>query len=372
MSSIQSNKIPFANMARHILAYGNENTIVVQGGPGTGKSSLIQQLKASHPDYPVGYVDCQNLSLGDLAMPIVDPVKLVTKMAPNEVFCISPDKPSIIMLDEIGKCASDEVFNMLLPLLLEHRLGSVYAHPDSIVFATSNLEADQLGDRFPAHALSRVTTVKMSAPTPDEWIKWAIANNITGQLIALVKVLPDVLATYDDLDDAQLNQNPYIFNPRRGKITQYTCHRSLAKCSKYMADFVAGEVDAHDFYCLAAGTVGEACAAQLLNLGELTAKLPSKDLVMLNPRGALDMLHAVSESGLNGAHLLAVTLANNLQSAAELDAVCTFMKMIDHAEVRFLYQQIVTGRDAYASWRPKSQACRDLTAELSELLYTTK
>lgn len=367
--SYETDKIAFSNMARHLLAYGTENTIVVQGGPGTGKSSLIQQITAAHPHFAVGYVDCANLSLGDLAMPVVDSVKMVTKMAPNEVFRADPDKPCVIMLDEIGKCASGEVLNMLLPLLLERRLGSVYLHPDSIVFATSNLESDRLGDNLPAHALSRMTTIKMAAPSPDDWIKWAITHGITPQLIALVKLVPDVLMTYDDLNEDQLALNPYIFNPRRGTISQYTCHRSLAKCSKFMRDFVAGTLPAHDFYCLASGTVGAACAAQLLNLGELTSKLPSKDLVIQDPQGALAQLRALSESGLNGAHLLAATLANSLKSAAELEAVSIFFEMVDHAEVRLLFQQIVTGCAAYAAWRSASAASRRLTAELAELLH---
>ena len=119
---------------------GTVNTVLLQGQPGVGKSAILKTLARQLPDYLPCYIDVANLDLGDLGMPVIDRDEMVTRYAPNARFGIGrgQNRPVLLMLDELGK-ASRPVLNMLLPVILEHRLGDVSLPTGSIVFGTTNL-----------------------------------------------------------------------------------------------------------------------------------------------------------------------------------------------------------------------------------------
>ena len=122
---------------------GTTNTILLRGQPGVGKSSILATLGKELPDYHVCYIDCANLDLGDLAMPVIDRENMTTSYAPNVRFGVGKNqtRPVILMLDELGK-ASRPVMNMLLPTILEQRVGDVQYRTGSIILATTNLDTD--------------------------------------------------------------------------------------------------------------------------------------------------------------------------------------------------------------------------------------
>jgi MoxR-like ATPase len=127
-----------------IATVGKEVTVHLQGQPGIGKSTMLKELAERFPEHIPVYIDCADLDLGDLAMPAMNHESKTTAFYPNERFQLQHGKPVIIMLDEITK-ASEPVKNMLLPVMLERRLGSVQFHPDSIVYSTGNQTTDGVG-----------------------------------------------------------------------------------------------------------------------------------------------------------------------------------------------------------------------------------
>lgn len=173
--------------AHGIGTVGGDVTIIGQGEPGIGKSSMLKVLQQKYPDYEIAYIDCTLLDLGDFALPYTEEIHCqmrsdgevtresfkVTKFAPNARFKFHSGKPVIIMLDEIGK-AMKAVKNVLLTLMLEHRIGDNYAPKGSIVFGTTNLLTDGVGDMLEAHARNRVALVTVRKPDADEWIEWAL------------------------------------------------------------------------------------------------------------------------------------------------------------------------------------------------------
>jgi len=209
---------------------GTTNTILLRGQPGVGKSSILATLGKDLPDYQVCYIDCANLDLGDLAMPVIDRENMTTSYAPNVRFGVGKNqtRPVVLMLDELGK-ASRPVMNMLLPTILEHRVGDVPLPTGSIVFATTNLDTDGVGDNIPAHAYNRMTVTNLANPSPDQWIEWASDNEITPEVMAFAKQYPQVFECYTDLDAKA--KNPYIFNPMTGNVKAYCSPRSLEKAS---------------------------------------------------------------------------------------------------------------------------------------------
>jgi hypothetical protein len=204
MSAINfGSSVSLRDFAMAIHTVGRDVTIIGQGEPGIGKSAMLKFVGEMNPDMQTAYIDCTLLDLGDFALPFTETVEnkltdvnksgtvtKVTKFAPNARFMLHTDKPVIIMLDEIGK-AMKSVKNVLLTLMLEHRIGDSYLPDGSIVFGTTNLASDNVGDMLEAHARNRVAFVTVAKPDADEWIEnYAIPHGIEPTVIAWVKQFP--------------------------------------------------------------------------------------------------------------------------------------------------------------------------------------
>jgi len=271
--------VTLAQSSTLIRNIGATNTLLLRGQPGIGKSSILNTLKRDLPDYQMCYIDVANLDLGDLGMPVIDKETMTTSYAPNVRFGVGRDQrsPVVLMLDELGK-ASRPVLNMLLPVILEHRIGDVQLPTGSIVFGTTNLDTDGVGDNIPAHAFNRMTVVTVANPTSDEWIDWASNNGVAPEVMAFAKQYPQVFDCYADLD--KKDKNPYIFNPLTGNTRAFCSPRSLAKASNIIAQ---REVLGAALIPALAGTVGEAAARDMEALVNLADQLPTFDAVVASP-----------------------------------------------------------------------------------------
>lgn len=357
--------VSFNDAKWFIETFGDQHTVLLRGTPGIGKSAILHSLANDDrfkDTHNVGYIDCANLDLGDIAMPLVDSVKMVTNYAPNARFKLHEDKPVIIMLDELGK-ATPSVMNMLLPLIHEHRLGDLKAKPGSMFFATTNLESDGVGDRIPAHAYNRMTTMTMRGPTVKEWQEWANSKQLAHELLALVEVYPQMLAQYTE-DGA--GSNPYIFNPRTGNTKAYVSPRSLAALSSATIQLRQGSMNEDRFRAWSSGTVGVAAADCLITLTRIGSTLPRKHEVIRDPKGSMKRLEEVES--LSAYHLLASALASDIQSEDEMKAIAEFMFNLPQQEARFLYQNLVVKNPALFKWHRASVHSTKMSSELANLL----
>lgn len=257
---------------------GRDVTIMLQGEPGIGKSSIGQQI-ADALGYPFAYLDMANMSLGDLMMPVINRDLKCTEFYPNDALKLHLGRPIVVMLDEWTK-AGKEVKNMTLPLALERRLGSVKLHPESIVFATGNLTKDGVGDSIQAHQLNRFIPVHLRKPSAEEWINnFAINADVDPTVIAFVDQFPQVMESY--IDDKG-NDNPYIFNPSKQQRS-YCSPRSLNFASK----IVKQRQHMSDVALQAAldGAIGQAAAADLTNFVRMNESLPPFASICADPEG---------------------------------------------------------------------------------------
>ena len=283
--------VSLSEFAKGIGTVGKSVTIIGQGEPGIGKSSMLKVLASQYPEYEIAYIDCTLLDLGDFALPYTEEVSTenkltgvntmkVTKFAPNARFKMHTGKPVIVMLDEIGK-AMKAVKNVLLTLMLEHRIGDQHLPEGSIVFGTTNLLTDGVGDMLEAHARNRVALVTVRKPDADEWIEWAIKNEVDPTIIAWVKQFPHALASYTDGSQAD---NPYIFNPTRAGMGAVVTPRSLEKAS-HIAKQRTELGDALTISLLT-GTIGESAARDMQAFFTVVDKLPTWDSIINDPKGA--------------------------------------------------------------------------------------
>jgi len=283
MSAINfGSSISLNEFANAVGTVGREVTIIGQGEPGIGKSSMLKVLSSKYPDYEVAYIDCTLLDLGDFALPYTETHNdmRVTKFAPNARFKMHSGKKVIVMLDEIGK-AMKAVKNVLLTLMLEHRIGDHYLPEGSIVFGTTNLLSDGVGDMLEAHARNRVCLTTVRKPNADEWIDWAIGNDIAPEVIAWVKQFPHALASYTDLSQ---RENPYIFNPTRAGMGAVVTPRSLEKASNIAKQ--RGALGDALTISLLSGTIGETASRDMQSFFTVVDKLPTWEAIIKDPAGA--------------------------------------------------------------------------------------
>jgi hypothetical protein len=275
--------VTLQEFAHGIGTVGSDVTIIGQGEPGIGKSSMLKVLAQRYPDYEIAYIDCTLLDLGDFALPYTVEVgdgNRVTRFAPNARFKFHSDKPVIIMLDEIGK-AMKAVKNVLLTLMLEGRIGDSYAPKGSIVFGTTNLLSDGVGDMLEAHARNRIALVTVRKPDADEWIEWALQNDIAPEVVAWVKQFPHALSSYTD---GSQKDNPYIFNPTRAGMGAVVTPRSLEKAS-HIAKKRSELGDALTISLLT-GTIGESASRDMQAFFTVVDKLPTWESVIASPSSA--------------------------------------------------------------------------------------
>jgi hypothetical protein len=345
--------INLTQAATLIETCGHTNTLLLRGAPGIGKSSILRELARRMPDYHVAYVDVANLDLGDLGMPVIDREAMVTSYAPNARFGVGrgQNKPVLLMLDELGK-ASKPVLNMLLPVILEQRIGDVQLPVGSIVFGTTNLDSDGVGDNIPAHAQNRMTVARVANPTADEWLAWAGDNGIAPEVMAFAKQFPNAFDCYADLEDG--DTNPYIFNPRKGQTKAFCSPRSLEKAS----NLIKQRQRLGDALLPAlAGTIGESGARDMEALIHLADQIPSFEAVCKSPDKT-----KVPE-GVGAYFLMSFMLAGRV-TAETLDAVMQYVGRWDNFEAVTLFVTSLATNKSKVGMACRNQAFTKLAASL--------
>lgn len=266
--------------AANAIANNPELRYFLQGEPGIGKSSIMKLINERKPEHFKSYMDCSQLDLGDIAMPVVNRELGVTEYYPNSRFGMHTGEPVLMMLDEFTK-AAEPVKNMLHPLLESSnpRLGDISVHPESIIFATGNLSSDGVGDTLKAHTRNRIIPLHVRKPDSEEWLEWAVLNDIDGVVMAWVHQYPHALASYTD--EGQEN-NPYIFNPKKMQ-TAFVSPRSLERASHILKS--RDKLDHETQIAALTGAIGEAGARDMQAYVEYQDQLPTWEAIMKDPEG---------------------------------------------------------------------------------------
>ena len=262
-----------------IRGVGRKRTVLVQGHMGTGKSSLLWTLAGAMPTHQPCYFDCTTKDLGDITLPSLataDEQGYVT-YATNEELGAHYKKPIILMIDEYGK-ANPAVKNALLRLMLERKIGSYELHPDSVIFATTNLGAEGVGDLLPPHARNRITVVTARKPSNMEWIEWAINNGVDHTLLGWCKDNPQLFNSFDDHPNP--DDNPYIYHPKQQRAA-FVTPRSLEAASDILK--ARDGMDDQTVTAALMGTVGNRGAMDLMAFVKLADQLPSLDSIKKDP-----------------------------------------------------------------------------------------
>lgn len=267
-----------------LIRVSGENTVLLQGHMGTGKSSVLKILGKMLPKHTMCYFDCTTKDLGDITIPqfqTIDDQGFV-RYVTNEELGLHLKKDIILMVDEFGK-ANPSVKNALLRLLLEGKLGSYTLTPNSIRFATTNLGSEGVGDLLPAHARNRITIVKTRKPTNVEWLEdFAFNANIDHVLSAWVKENPHLFQSYEDIKDPK--DNEYIFHPSAVGRDSFVTPRSLEKASNWLKR--RDEISDKTLMAALIGCIGAKGASDLKAFVNVSDQLPTLESLKKDPKNA--------------------------------------------------------------------------------------
>ena len=279
-SAIQMYSLGLDQIATSILNGGNKRTILVQGHMGTGKSSLLTTLSRDLPKHTPCYFDCTTKDLGDITIPKMNKLDDAdyVSYATNEELGAHHNGPIVLMIDEYGK-ANPAVKNALLRIMLERKIGGYTLHPDSLVFATTNLGAEGVGDLLPPHARNRITVITARKPDNMEWIEWAINNGVDHTLLGWCKDNPHLFHSFEDVKNP--DDNPYIYHPKQQR-TAFVTPRSLEAASDWLK--LREHFDDQTLTGLLMGTVGERGAMDLMAFVKLADQLPSLQSIKDDPK----------------------------------------------------------------------------------------
>ena len=280
MSEI-NNVVSLVSAANIIAATGDKTTTILVGEPGIGKSSLrdhILSILGWGKDQCV-YLDAPLLDFPDFYMPEVKDG--MTSNAYHSRWHLDSDKPQLYMVDEIGKM-SGVAKPMITRFLLERTVSDRPIPEGSIVFATSNLATDGVGDAFPAHMNNRVSTLKARKPDHEEVVEFGTKHGMNGTLIYFVRETPEVCQAYDELSAEELANNKYIFNPKTN-TKQFVSNRSLWFASHALDRMEEGRMSKAETMAHIAGALGSAATAELWATVELADSLPTRSSIYSSP-----------------------------------------------------------------------------------------
>lgn len=274
-------EISRSDTANLIATVGSEVTVMIEGHMGSGKSALLHDLGARFADtHRAVYIDMTMRDIGDFLMPSVDHESRTATFYPNETLGLHLDTPMIVMFDEFGK-ASPSVKNAVLPMLIERRIDNLKFHPDTIVFATTNLGAENVGDMFKPHERNRMSFVRMAKPTADEWLAWGVEQELSHEVLAWVNQNPHCFASFDEVSSP--DENHYIYHPKSPR-NAFVTHRSMVQASRLVKQRELLGEDALTHALM--GTIGNAAAMDLMSFVRMGDELPTRKEILNNPTGA--------------------------------------------------------------------------------------
>lgn len=316
--------------------------VMVEGPMGSGKTTLSKLLAKKFPNHVVCYFDCTTKDLGDLFLPNIQTIGEgdAVSFVPNEELGVHLGKPVILMFDEWGK-GNPALQQGTLRTMLEYTVGTRELPEGSMVFGTTNLSAENVGDTIKPHARNRMVFVRMRHPNNTEWMEWAINNNIDPTLIAWAKDNPQLFNTFEDhMSDPE--DNPYIYHPKAERKS-FVTPRSLHAASDIikMRDFL----DTHTVRSALMGTIGERAAADLMAFVDLADQIPSAEQIKNNPESAPVPTNAVAT----------MMVVYRTLSTITSDFVTPWMTYLSRleVEVQALFANMVIKNDKYDMERKK-------------------
>jgi hypothetical protein len=308
-----------------ITTIGETLTPIIQSEAGCGKTSLLKAIEKKEGDkYEYIYVDCPVKDMSDIAMTIPNHDTKTLENYVGSLFKLDSPKPKVILLDEFMK--SPKLLQVIFTrLMLERTVGDTPLPEGSIVFGTSNNQADGLGDTMLAHAGNRVCILEMEKPQVEDWLVWATENGVSPLIRAFVHTFPRCLASYRDSGQ---EDNPYIFNPKK-PILSFVSPRSLEKASVIVDN--RDKLGDNATQVALSGTIGASASADMSAFLRLEKELPTFEDILKEPEKA-NMPDSISAQ-----LMLMFQAVDKIKQQSDLTAFMKYIKRISSSEIQAIF-----------------------------------
>lgn len=277
------------------FAIKNTFPVLITGRPGIGKSDIVSSacslaeadLIISHPvvsdptDYKgLPFMDAPTVT-PDPLNPGFDKIEHTAHFAPFGELkrLINAKKPTVFFLDDLGQ-APASVQAAAMQLILARQINGHKVSPFITFIAATNRREDKAGVTGILEPVkSRFCSIVPLDVNTDDWVKWAIDNNMPTELIAFIRFRPAILEEFKPTKDMTNSVSP----------------RTVAQAGKQQAAGLPHDLEFEVF----SGAAGEGFASEYMAFLKIFRNLPDVNGIILNPTHAqvptqADILYALS------------------------------------------------------------------------------
>ena len=239
------------------LVVEEQQPVFIWGSPGTGKSSVVNQLAIE-----------LGIALRDIRALLLDPVDLRglpfvgkdgrSQWATPEF--LPQDGAGILFLDELN-AAPAMVQASCYQLVLDRRLGEYRLPEGWAIVAAGNRDSDRAATtRMPTPLRNRFVHIDFEVDV-QEWSDWAIKANVRPEVIAFIRFRPELLSAFDR--DANAFPSPRSW--------------------EFVSRILNSRPNSSAEHELIAGAVGTGAATEFSAFLRMFRELPNIDSILLNP-----------------------------------------------------------------------------------------
>jgi hypothetical protein len=235
----------------------------IEGSAGIGKTQIVgQAARALNVGFKVIHAPLMQPEDYGLPIPTADRKSVNFAVSMDKFPLVGSDCPEtgIFLIDELPQ-ADQSAQKILRNMIQEREIHGHKLKPGWAIVSTGNRVKDRAGaNRLLSHLSNVLTRVELEVST-DDWVNWALDNNVKTEVIAFIRFRPALLNDFDGHRDVNATPRAWV---------------------EGVSDNL-GIVDSTLEHQVFMGDVGEGPAAEFLNFLRIYRKLPSVDAVIMNP-----------------------------------------------------------------------------------------
>lgn len=247
------------------FAVKHKYPLLLKGAPGIGKTDIVTQacietdteLIISHP------VVSDPTDFKGLPFPVKGEHKATFLPFGDLLRLIDADKPTVFFLDDLGQ-ASASVQAAAMQLLLARRINGHKVSDQVIFLAATNRRQDRAAVQGILEPVkSRFASILELEVNTDDWVEWAIENDLPVELIAFIRFRPNLLHDFKPTGDIVNTPNP----------------RTVAYVGRMMKAGLSDSIS----YEMISGAAGEGFAAEFIGFLKIYRDLPDIEKLIADP-----------------------------------------------------------------------------------------